>query len=84
MYGGNMYSMKRTTVFLDEETLLRLQKTAQRTGVSSASLVREAIAMYLDTPKTGAAMPSIAGKFSSGTSDTSEHVDDLLWSKPHA
>ncbi len=84
MYGGNMYSMKRTTVFLDEETLQRLQKVAQRTGVSSAALVREAIALYLDTPKASSAMPSITGLFSSGRTDTSERADELLWSDPHA
>lgn len=76
--------MKRTTVFLDEETLLRLQKAAQRTGVSSASLVREALALYLDAPAAATPMPSIAGQFASGSTDTAERVDELLWRDPHA
>ena len=76
--------MKRTTVFLDEATLLRLQKVAQRTGVSSAALVREALAMYLDAPVAPSPMPSITGQFASGSTDTAEHVDDLLWRDPHA
>ncbi len=75
--------MKRTTIFLDEATLLRLQKAAQRTGVSAAALVREAVALYLDTPQTPTPLPPIAGQFASGKADTSERVDDLLWPDPH-
>ena len=37
--------MKRTTVFFDDQMMLQLQRAAQRTGVSTASLVREAVAM---------------------------------------
>ncbi len=76
--------MKRTTVFLDEETLLRLQKAAQRTGVSAASLIREALALYLDAPATATPMPSIAGQFASGSTDIAERVDEWLWRNPHA
>ncbi len=76
--------MKRTTVFLDEDMHYRLQRAAQRTGVSSASLVREAVAHYLATPTTSAEAPTIAGQFGSGSRDTSERVDELLWRDPHA
>jgi predicted transcriptional regulator len=76
--------MKRTTFFLDEQLLLRLQKAAQRSGVSSAALVREALALYLDAPRSASAVPSVAGLFASGSTDTSERVDDLLWRNPHA
>ena len=80
----HIYAMKRTTVFLDELTLSRLQKAAQRRGVSSASMVREAVALYLAAPVTKTGVPSISGQFASGTSDTSDRVDELLWRDPHA
>ena len=57
--------------------MARLQREAQRGGVSAASLVREAVAVYLATPTVGTPMPSIAGEFSSGITDTSERVDAL-------
>jgi hypothetical protein len=76
--------MKRTTVFLDEQTLARLRRAAQRQGVSSATLVREALNRYLAAPPGTAKLPSIAGKFSSSTADTAERVDALLWRDPHA
>ena len=76
--------MKRTTVFLDEQTLARLRRAAQRQGVSSATLVREAVSRYLDAPQGAAGLPPIAGKFASAATDTAERVDELLWRDPHA
>ena len=75
--------MKRSTVFFDEQTMLRLQRAARRSGVSTASLVREAVAMYLAAPAEASPLPSIAGQFASGTSDTAETVDTLLWKDQH-
>jgi hypothetical protein len=78
-----MYVMKRTTVFLDDSLLLRAQRRARRQGVSFATLVREALSQYLAQPGQGGTVPSIAGRFASGTSDTAERADDLLWTDPH-
>lgn len=75
--------MKRTTMFIDEALLRRLQRLAQRQGVSYATLVREALAQYLDSPRVSGELPSIAGRFSSGDTDTSVRVDELLWRHPH-
>ena len=75
--------MKRTTMFIDEALLRRLQRLAQRQGVSYATLVREALTQYLDSPRVSGELPSIAGRFSSGDTDTSARVDELLWSDPH-
>ena len=83
IYVQHTYGMKRTTVFFDDQMMLQLQRAAQRTGVSTASLVREAVAMYLAAPGATSPLPSIAGQFASGTSDTSEQVDTLLWKDPH-
>lgn len=75
--------MHRTTIFLDEKLRRRLHRLAQQQGVSFASLVREALALYAAEPKAGAVLPSIAGRFASGHSDTSARVDELLWRAPH-
>lgn len=74
--------MKRTSLFLDEKLMAQLQRYARRHGVSFASVVREALAQYVAEPKA-AQLPSVAGRFSSGTADTSERVDELLWRDPH-
>jgi len=39
--------MQRTTIYLDEELKRRLQEAAARTGTSEASLIREALGIYL-------------------------------------
>ncbi|MFQ5704600.1 MAG: ribbon-helix-helix protein, CopG family [Gemmatimonadales bacterium] len=75
--------MKRTTIFLDEPLLARAQRLAEREGRSFASVVREALAIYLDVRPATPGLPSIAGAFESGCRDTSENVDELLWSDPH-
>jgi hypothetical protein len=75
--------MKRTTMYFDDKLLAQLRRRAKAAGVSYATLVREALVRYLSEPASGGAVPSIAGKFSSGASDTSSRVDDLLWRDPH-
>ncbi|HKS06239.1 MAG TPA: CopG family transcriptional regulator [Gemmatimonadaceae bacterium] len=76
--------MKRTSLFLDEQLLRQLKRVAARRGVSFATVVREAMAAYVAAPAAGGgALPSVAGKFSSGRSDTSARVDELLWKDPH-
>lgn len=62
----------------------RAQRYAARHGKSFAQVVREAITAYLaegDTMKRS--LPSLAGRYASGKSDTSERVDELLWKDPH-
>ena len=76
--------MRRTTIFLDEKLQARLQRLAERKGTSFAQLVREALAQYLVRPEGRSALPSVAGRFASGTSDTSSRTDELLWRDPHA
>ena len=76
--------MKRTTIFLDEKLQQRLMRLADKRGTSFASLVREALTQYVARPNTAAALPSVTGRFASGATDTSERVDELLWTNPHA
>ena len=75
--------MRRTTLFLDEQLLKRAQRVARKREVSFATLVREALSAYLAEPRRGADLPSVAGRFSSGQTETSARVDDLLWREPH-
>lgn len=76
--------MKRTSIFLDEKIMRELNRLAQRRGVSFAWVVREAMATYVAEPAAAGAVPSIAGQFSSGTRDTAERAEELLWKDPHA
>ena len=76
--------MKRTSLFLDTKILNALKRAAQRRQVSVASLVREALVRYLAEPASGARLPSVTGRFSSGMSDTAERADEMLWRDPHA
>ena len=76
--------MRRTSLFLDDQLIKRMQKLARSRGVSFATVVREALAQYAAEAEPASGVPSIAGRFSSGVSDTSERVDELLWRDPHA
>jgi predicted DNA-binding protein len=76
--------MKRTTVFLDEALLRRLKQFAYRRGVSCATVVREAVAAYVAEPTSAGVLPSVAGRYASGKTDTAERAEELLWTDPHA
>ena len=78
-----MYAMRRTSLFLDDQIIKRMQKLARARGVSFATVVREALAQYAADVEPASGVPSIAGRFASGASDTSERVDELLWRDPH-
>jgi hypothetical protein len=79
--------MRRTTIFLDDGLLQRARLYARNQGKSFAQVVREAVSLYLarggEQARTGT-LPSFAGRFSRGDTDTSVRVDDLLWRDPHA
>ncbi len=76
--------MKRTTIFIDEALIGRLRRFAKREGISSAAVVREAIATYLEAQESEKQrVPKLAGRFESGHTDTSERVDELLWKDCH-
>lgn len=80
----NMYAMRRTSLFLDDGVQRHLRQLARKRGTSVAQLVREALSLYIARAAApAAALPSVAGRFSSGTEDTSDRVDDLLWREPH-
>ena len=70
-------------MFLDEALERKAKRYALKEGISLAAVVREAVAAYVATPRRKARVPTIAGSFSSGHADTSERVDELLWTDPH-
>jgi predicted transcriptional regulator len=78
----NIYVMKRTTVFVDDALLRKAREAARRSGKSFAQVVREALAQYVGRGQTRR-LPSVAGMFRSGHTDTSERAEELLWQDPH-
>ncbi len=84
IYHGNIYVMIRTSLFIDARTMSSLKRAAQRRGVSVAAIVREAVAVYLSAPSSASPVPSVAGRFASGRSDTADRAEELLWRDPHA
>ena len=83
----HIYRMKRTSLFLDDKISSELQRLARRRGISFATVVREALAVYAARPVArddAPSLPSVAGRFTSGHADTSTRIDELLWRDPHA
>ena len=76
--------MKRTTIFVPEALERDLQLFARREGKPAAAVVREAIAEFVTRRR--AALPSFAGAFDSGHTDTAERHDEILFGglDPHA
>ena len=76
--------MKRTTIFVPEELERDLQLIAHREGRPTAAVVREALAEYL-AKRPATALPSFAGAFDSGHTDTAERHEAILFKRlsPH-
>lgn len=75
---ASIQHMKRTTIFVPEGLDRDLQLYARREGKPAAAVVREALAAYL-ARSPGSRLPSFAGVFDSGRSDTAERHEDLLF-----
>jgi hypothetical protein len=73
--------MKRTTLFLDEQTERELQAVARRQKRPVAAVVREALGAYLarEAAAHPAKTPSFVGVGRSGHRTTAERHEDLLW-----
>ena len=74
--------MKRTTIFIDEAVEKELQSLASRRGTSTASIVREALAVYV-AGASHARELSFVGAGASGRSDVAETHEEQLWESPH-
>jgi hypothetical protein len=73
--------MKRTTMMIDEETLLELNLIADERNVSASQVVREALAEYVlvarSEQRSVRPLPSFTG-IGEGPSDLSEHAEELV------
>ena len=68
--------MHRTSIYLDEHTRERLQRLAA-SGQTQASVIREAIAVYLST-RSGRSTPRSVAMGASTGGDLSERAEDPL------
>ena len=71
--------MLRTTVYLDEATMLDLRQLADTQHRSQAEIIRDALATYISQVKP-TKRPAIAGigSYRSGRNDISEKAEELL------
>jgi predicted transcriptional regulator len=70
--------MKRTTVYLDEVTDLKLARLARLRGRSKADLIREALDRLVETEGQEGSLPSWVGAGRSGIPDLAERDEELL------
>ena len=76
--------MKRTTIFVPEALERELRLYADLERRPTAVIVREALAEYL-AHRQSTRLPSFAGAFASGRTDTAERHEELLFANlaPH-
>jgi hypothetical protein len=72
--------MHKTTLYLDEATLVEIRQLAQRRGTNQATVVREALSEYL--AKSSRPRPKGIGAYTSGQDDVSERAEEILGSRP--
>lgn len=67
--------MQKTTVYLEEDSLLALKRLARERGKAKAELIREAVRLYLR--QVGRPMAKSLG-IAKGPSDLAVRLEDLL------
>jgi predicted transcriptional regulator len=72
--------MTKTTLYLDETTMLSLKELARSQGRHQSVLIREAIDAYLEGQSRPAAKG--IGGYRSGRRDIGERVEELLAERP--
>lgn len=70
--------MKRTTIYLPDDLKQALTKRAKLEGRSEADIIRRSLSKTLLVPPRKTARDMSFGMFSSGHTDTSERVDEIL------
>jgi predicted transcriptional regulator len=68
--------MHKTTMYLEDDLYVRLQRAAEASGRTQASVVREAVAVYLAGGQKR--RPRSIGLGRSGSGDLGERAEDLL------
>ena len=79
---ANIYPMKRTTVYLEEETDLEFGRLARQQDRPKAELIREALKAYISRAQTPRKLPRSVGIVSvgmvnSGGNDFAERAEEL-------
>jgi hypothetical protein len=68
--------VRKTTLYLDEETALRLRQVAAAQGRSQADVVREAVGEY--TARQPRPLPKGIGQYESASGDVAPRAEELL------
>jgi hypothetical protein len=79
--------MRRTTIMLPDDLAALVELERRRRDLSTSELVRRALLSYLGVESGGPRRLPFAALGSSGTSDTSERVEEILaerWGTPGA
>jgi predicted transcriptional regulator len=77
--------MKRTSIYLDDAIDRDLRLLATHDGLSTASLVRDAVTQYVASRRRQAeTVPGFTAFGRSGRSTVAERHESLLWQEPHA
>lgn len=72
-------SMKRTTVFLEEDSERELEALAARDGRGKSEMIREAISEYVARRAGERGLPGFTAAGASGRSDTAERHEEILF-----
>ncbi len=72
--------MQRTTVHLEEETVVAIRNFAESQNRSQAEIIREALAKYVKEAERTGRRPDISGvgAYRSGRSDVSNGAEEIL------
>jgi len=80
MYACNIYYMKRTSLFIEDELERDIKMIARIEGKTASEVIREALREYVKR-NLGKRNLSIVGIGRSGRSDISESHEDNLWER---
>jgi metal-responsive CopG/Arc/MetJ family transcriptional regulator len=80
MTGGKV-SMKRTTIFADDDLLHEIKEISKEENKSIAEIMREAMQNYIKQKRFKKKKVSFIGIGSSGRKNISERHEELLWKK---
>ena len=72
-------TLKRTTIFADEEMLNSRREIAQQDGISVAELIRQALERFIAERPGAKRLPSFLGIGAGGRRDIAKRSEELLW-----
>jgi hypothetical protein len=75
--GGILHVVRKTTVYLPEDTERRIRRVAKRLGVSQAELTRTALEQYLDRSERGERLPPSVGMGENAKATAADYEERL-------